>query len=387
MHEFLSQDIQFVYTSLVTNPFYCYYRTEMKYTKASIRLVCKSLHSIVDELSGENQSPLWAWKYNIHDPQNEAHARLDTHIDCLDDILDIEQQYPHELRILCIRVEDENGAGLDPMLTSVIASPWTLRVLHISFPGATRRYDSEEFPISILSGLLSLRILSIAAPNPLCISGKLFMPQISTLFLTCTPDPRSNISEWSFPNLENLSIDTRGWPLGGLYDLGGDDWPRSNRDGVSLSFGRLLRRHGGTIKSLRMIPLIQTALCPHPQWTSLPQLETLATDLVRYSPIATEYPPLMHIIHISTHPYTKHQLTKVLLEAVRSVPSLRTLTITEDPFMPNEVAQADEEDQSLGLLKLEELCRIREIRIVGKVGSDVCCISKAYRSLKAPYVF
>lgn len=375
--EFMSQNIQFVHYSLIDRPYHCVYRTEIKSTRASLRLVCKYIQLIVDEVASQYQESPWIWKYNPFNPRDQPCIRLDTRVGGLDELLNIDLPYGYDVRILTLCVTEENGATMYPTLFSLIAIPWTLTVLHLSFPGSM--YATKVFPTSILNGLISLKTLSITASYPLYFSGVLFMPQVLTLFLTCYPHPHSNISEWLFPNLKNLAIDIREWPKCNENGYCGDECP-SCVHSIRLRFGKFIRRHRKTIKSLQMIPLIPTVLSSSSRWNSLPLLETLATDLVKYKP--SSYPPLFHVIHISIRSYTKQQLSKALLSTVRGVPSLQSLAITGDPSLSIAIEEDYEGEEDLSIInELEQLCRIREIRIIGPFGSDACCISKAFNAL------
>jgi hypothetical protein len=378
MSEFLPCDIHFFYISLIIHPFSCPDRTEMKRTKGSLRLVCRGFNSVVNDFcSSKERVPSWIWSYS---PDNALRygpcARLDTRFRGLDDISKIKKQYKHEVGTLSIHIQNTNGAVSNPTLSSLITEPWALKVLHITVPGS---FDlSEGLPLSILSGLPSLRTLSIAAQNPFRFSGRLSLPQVIALFLTCSPGPESDASLWSFPNLRNLAIDARGWPY------------RSTGDTFMDVFKGLLQRHKGTIKSLRLIPMLQTSLPPLPSRNPVPQLEALASDFVKYRPQSmlvsrSNHTTVSHITHISTNPYTWKQLSTALVETLKWIPSIRTLAITEDPFL--EAAPALEEiegGESGDVDELEKLCRSRGIRIIGKIGSDVCCVRKACNLLTAP---
>jgi hypothetical protein len=381
MHEFLPQDLHFFYISLIIHPFSCPDRTEMKRTKGSLRLVCKGFNSIVNDFcSSKEQNPSWIWSYSPDNaPRYGPCARLDTRFHGLDDISMIKKQYQHEVGTLSIHIQRINGARFNPTLLSLLAEPWTLKVLHITVPGSID--ISDELPLTILSGLPSLQTLSIAAQNPFRFAGELSLPQLTTLFLTCTPGPQSDASLWSFPKLKNLAIDARGWPCRGNGDTFGD------------LFKGLVQRHKRTISSLRLIPMLHALLHSLPSRRPLPQLEALATDFVKYQPQSvlaswSNHVSISHITHISTSPYTWNQLSKVLLETLKWIPSIRTLAITEDPFLETGPAQdvdrEAERGQSPDVDELEKLCRSRGVRIIGKIGSDVCCLRKAYHALTAP---
>lgn len=378
MHEFLPEHIHFFYTSLIIHAFSCPDRTEFKRTKGSLRLVCKFLHSIVDEMSSiERQNPSWIWSFSASNARRYGPClRLDTRFHKFDDIPLVEQQYQHEVGTASIHIQWTNPSDSNPSLSSLLAYPWALKVLHITTPGQLN--GPGEIPFSILSGLLSLQTLSIAAPKPLELSGKLDMPQLTTLFLTCMLDPQSDLSQWSFAKLKKLAIDARGWPC------------RGNMDDFPSTFNDLVQRHRETIMALRLIPLGKPPFTPFSRQKPMPQLETLATDFARYSPqsASTSRSTIEHVTHISTLSYTRRKLAKALLETVKTFPLVRTLAITEDPFLESEqIPDGGEEKGHASILdELEELCRSRKIRIVGKIGSDVCCVSKALNSLKVPRV-
>jgi len=379
MHEFLPQNIHYFYVSLIIHPFSCPDRTEMRRTKASLRLVCKTLNLIVGEFcSSLEQNPSWIWCYSPDNAERYGPcARLDTRFRGLVDIPAVKKQYGHEVGTVSIHVERGSGALSNPTLLPLVAEPWALKVLHITLPGSFEAM--EQFPLSILSGLPSLRILSIATCCPFTFSGKLLLPQLTTLFLTCKPGQQSDVSLWYFPMLKNLAIDTRGWP-----------YMHSGHKFEDL-FEDLLQRHSDTIVSLRLVPMPQESLLPLTRRRPLPLLEAVATDFVRYRPQSmltsrANYTSILHITHVSTYSYTWAQLSRALLETLKRVPSIQTLAITEDPFLESGLAQDEKEgDHSVVVDELEKLCLSRGIRIIGNIGSDVCCIRRAFRALKVPY--
>ena len=379
LHEFLPQDIHFFHVSLLVHAFSCPDRTEFKRTRGSIRLVCRFLHSIVNEISSvERQNPSWIWSFSADNAHRYGPcARLDTRFREFSEISAVKEQYQHEVGTVSIHIQYSGLSETTYSLSPLLSNPWALKVLHLTVPGSSDL--SQELPLSLLSGLSSLQTLSIAAPKPLRLSGKLGLPELTTLFLTCKLAPESLLSNWSFPKLRKLAIDARGWPY------------RHEDDHLAISFTDLIQRHGPNISALQLIPIPKPPFTPFSRGNPLAKLEVLATDFVRYPPQSNMTPQstILHITHISTQSYTRYELSKALVETLKTFPSARTLTVTEDPFLDSSPLQDGEEEKDDAPVhnELKKLCLLRAIRIIGKIGSDVCCLSKAYNSLTAPRMY
>ena len=376
MLDFLPQKAHFFHICLLMHPFSCPDRSEIERTKASLKLVCHNLKAIVDGISStQRRNSPWIMSYNPDTALRYGPCvRLDACFDNISSISDVKQQYPHEVDILSIVFQYANGPGCNAALFSLLMSPWTLKVLHLS-SAISHHHTMGELPLSILGGLPSLQVLSVASSRPFKLFGKLAMPKLKSLFLTCVPRDSSDTSQWVFPELEHLVIDTRGWPAPREYDHFNDQ------------FGDLLWTHSQTIKSLKLIPVTQTRVSFLSNLDSMPRLEALATDFVRYVPRMFPHirnSPVVHLIHISTRTYTRNQISNALLATLKAFPLVRTLTITEHPFLERSPAYAVDEDNQSLIHEVDALCRSRGIRIIGKAGDDTCCISKVYEALKPP---
>jgi hypothetical protein len=136
----------------------------------------------------------------------------------------------------------------------------------------------------------------------------------------------------------------------------------------------------------------------------MPHLKALATDFAEYAPL-TRYPSILgqaiflwqsstafqglrHIIQVSTRSYESHRMSSILLESLWLASNLKTLTITDEPFL-----QAVEDHTSslnktndewmLNLHELDILCRSRGIEVIGEMGMKICCVKKAWKSLSS----
>ncbi|KIM33283.1 hypothetical protein M408DRAFT_152221 [Serendipita vermifera MAFF 305830] len=379
MQEFLPENIHFFYTSLIIHAFSCPDRTEFKRTKASLLLVCKFIHSEVKRIcSIQQETPSWIWSFSADNARRYGPCtRLDTRFKSFDDISALTEQYRYEVGTASIHVQYATPSLQSPSLSSLLSYPWTLKVLHITTPGSPD--NVEEVPFSILTGLSSLQTLSIAAPGPLRLSGELCMPELTALFLTCTLGMNSDISKWTLTKLKKLAIDSRGWPC------------RGKADDLNGTYTDFIQRHRDTLIALRLIPLAKPPFTPFSRLKPLSHLEVLATDFVRYPPelALTAQHTVLHLTHISTHAYTVNQLSSTILQTLKVFSSAQSLAITEDPFLGRESSQdVDGKENQISdreeLEELEELCLLRNIRITGKVGSHLCCFSKACNLLTAP---
>ncbi|KAG8832642.1 hypothetical protein FRC17_000954 [Serendipita sp. 399] len=348
---FRPQDLQFFYLALIIHYFSNPAFMEAKRTRASLRLVSRAFKQLVDEMK-EKQKGFIPW-LSSYSPDNATKyapaARLDTQVHVLENLSSLKQPYPHEISIASIQQTFSSSPGERLVdLQSLLAKPWTLGVLHLSF--ICTGNDAEEFPLSILRELSSLHTLSIASHSPMSLRGKLELPWLRALFLTTDLVTSADFSEWKFRELQSLSIDSRGWPLSGNgYTLPDQYLP-------------FMERHAGTIRSLRLIPMVignsQAARPILAVIQKMTNLEALATDLVRWSPISS-WPTGEGLVQAMT--------------------GLTTLALTEDPFQD---AELDSWGESKGAVKkLDAVCRSRRISIYGNMGAPMCCVQKAAKRL------
>lgn len=390
--EFLPQNIQFYFSAIIIHHFSNPGNTHVKKTRAALRLVCRDFKFIVDKVVNVYyRSPLWISPFSPDNAKNYGPAaRIDVRVNALGALAHgAHSQYAHELKILTI--QSQYNAEI-PDVSSVLSRPWALTVLHLSFFNVSD--IGSHFPTHVFIGLSLLHTLSVTSHRPLRIDGNLTMPQIRTLFLCCEYTDGSDISQWSFPNLQNLVIDSRGWPHS------------SQLEDLSVEFVDLLSRHKDHIRSLRLFPCRGSNLSRQSMpaiLRSMPNLEALATDFAKYAPFCRQssildqvvdlwpsgisaFNNVKHLIHISTHPYGSYLVSNILAESLASTPHLQTLAIIDEPFLQTVEGYSSgetSEECMASLRELDGLCRSRGIKIIGEMGIERCCVLKAWKYISS----
>lgn len=398
---FLSQDIQFYYSALVIHHFSNPANAQAKRLRATLRLVSQDFKAIVEKaLQNYYRSPSWIASFSsdvAHQywPAVRIDLRQQLWFSAQADPIKI---YKHETKIVSIRTPFPSDGPLNSIhektqhFATLLARPWALQVLNISI--LDHREYHQRLEIEILNGLPLLHTFSLVSSRPLNLGGYLAMPQIKTLFLSFEISGNGDISQWSFPSLINLSIDTRSWPTYNHPIL------------LSVDFVDLLTRHRNTLQSLRLFPCRGSNSSSQSMpaiLRSMPRLKALATDFAKYAPFSrhssildqavdlwpnttTLFGSVTNIIHISTHSYNSHLLSSILIESLGSTPHLETLAIMDEPFLQTVAGYGLERTRKEcvnGLQILDELCRARNIKIIGEMGVERCCIMDAWGRLSS----
>ncbi|PVG04298.1 hypothetical protein CPB86DRAFT_810149 [Serendipita vermifera] len=390
---FLPKDIQSYFNAFVMHHYSNPATAFIKRTIGSLRLVSKSFRNAVDQIVHEMElNPSWIRHYSPDNMERyKPCIRFDVRLPGLA-APRIPKKYRYKASIVAIQTQlagfDPQESEPEPFADKLLAYPQEVRVLRISCisPGGNK----VHFPASLLSGFSSLTTLSLGSFGPLVFHGPFMAPSITTLFLTHLVYDYCTLSQWSFPNLENLSIDSRGWP-------------RSNDDlELPNAFLDFLERHKDTIRSLRAYPLSATSQKDrlHRVLSEMPKLEALATDFVRFSymliPSGAEVlldailtrsdilGRLKHIIQVSSREYSVTLLTQSLLNVLEAAPHASTLTVTEDCFLVREkVVHGSYILDEKGLLELDRVCQSRGIQVYGDMSLPQCCVLRACEGLSS----
>lgn len=399
MRDALSYDIQSFYTAVtlhsLTNP-------EMQGCKrfgANLRLVCRAWKLAIDYINTQKPNSArnaWIKKFEINKAFEYGPClQFDTHLQNLNELREVHQKkkYQHAVDIIRLHVRTLDHQTLDgcPDLRYLLAKPWTLTALHISF--IICEYD-VVFPTKIIQNLSSLRTLSIASSSGFELCGPFTLPFLTTLFLTFLSSPYhdvlSQLGEWRFPNLHTLSVDARGWPHPtGVYkpDIRYTD---------ELGLGVFLRKHKGTLRSIRIIPFslipFQSGdmVCTDPSLApESPALETLVTNIVREVPwIHYKNRPerlllskIKHLVHIFTGVRNQADFARRLLESLKALPSVETISLLEEPPVNKRARYVQNKSGLQELQNLDIYCRNKGIRVYGDMGSEFCCVESAWKQI------
>ncbi|CAG7849168.1 SubName: Full=Uncharacterized protein {ECO:0000313/EMBL:CCA68791.1} [Serendipita indica DSM 11827] len=368
---FQPENLYFFCLSLIIHQFSNPSLAHSRLARCTLRLVSRSFKAMVDEVSPRVRSQ-WILSYSRDNATTYPPCiRLDKKFRNYEE-LSAGKPYPHPVQTLVLqdmpmRLGDQETGRL---ISGTIQRPSRLTTLHLSFMPAPSQ--TAEFPMSMLSALPSLQTLSVASHKDILLNGPLLLPNLVNLFLICQMVPTSDLSEWRFPSLATLSIDTRGWP-------------QSTGTSILQQHCDLIGRHRETILSLRISPVMEremrVRLRAHLE--AMPRLESLATDFVYYNPFphGSPAPPasLRSLVHISSSSlWTSQAIASVLVTIIEHTKSIDTLTLAEEPFRQTPGVDPNRTEKNTAALKrLHAICLSRKIAVYGNMGVKYCCVLKA----------
>jgi hypothetical protein len=389
---FTPKDIHSYFTALVMHHYSNPATFHIKRTIGSLRLVSRSFRNTVDQIIQDMENnPSWIRHYSADNMERyKPCIRLDTRLVRLSGPTS-RKKYRYKASIIAIHTQNiglnEENSGSTALSHQLLQHPDAVRVLRISCPNPG---DTGNFSALSLSGFSSLHTLILSNYGPMVFHGPLLSPSITTLFLTHLVTTQCNLSQWSFPNLENLSLDSRGWPRSNDYT------------DIPPAFVDFLGRHKNTIRSLRIFPLASVERKDQLRqiMSDMPKLEALAVDFVRFSglllpdivegllgAIVTRGEPLgqlKHIVHVSSREHSVAILAQSLSEVIKPATLASSLTITEDSFLPHEKTEHGRHRMdNRALLELDRVCQSRGIQIYGEFSIPQCCVLRAFEGLSS----